>query len=246
MTAFKKLLVVGGLHGDEPTGIAVAKHFLSQKTKGVFGVLGNEAAIKRNKRFLETDLNRSFGKKMPVSLEEKIASSLAATVHKADLIIDIHNTKAKNCTSVIVTCKPNSLHKTLANYFGFSRMIIMPSSGSLIAQNSKRAISLEISESDRPKHSEEDLARLITNLKLVKFKRAELAYYRFVNAVPLKTLERLGIKKSQLENFVRLPKGVVAKLQLDKTKAYSPFFLKKDKKEEIAFTLIERIMEEQL
>ena len=51
-----KLAIVCCLHGTEPYGLEVVKRL------PVFPpfFIGNEKALKENKRFIDTDLNRSF------------------------------------------------------------------------------------------------------------------------------------------------------------------------------------------
>ena len=55
-----KILVLGGMHGNEPLGPEVVKLFKAAPVAGVSAVLANPEAIAANRRFTEEDLNRSF------------------------------------------------------------------------------------------------------------------------------------------------------------------------------------------
>jgi len=81
------MIYITGLHGDEyiPT-IALASQNIPQ-------IIGNPKAISKNKRFLERDLNMSFGTK-GTSYEEKIAKKLLKQIPKDEIIIDFHTTSS--------------------------------------------------------------------------------------------------------------------------------------------------------
>ena len=55
-----KILVIGGMHGNEMLGIDLVKSLQENPLENIDSVLANEEAIKINKRFVEQDLNRSF------------------------------------------------------------------------------------------------------------------------------------------------------------------------------------------
>ena len=63
-----KILVVGGVHGNEQTGIALARVFIADKDARINGLVVNREAVRKKVRFLETDLNRSFGVLCPITI----------------------------------------------------------------------------------------------------------------------------------------------------------------------------------
>jgi succinylglutamate desuccinylase len=101
------LVILGGIHGDEKTGIEVVKelHAMFQEGKERLSegsltlILGNEEAIRINKRGTspEYNLNRMFTDHHlsgPVLdfYESRRAHELASLLQSADISIDIHST----------------------------------------------------------------------------------------------------------------------------------------------------------
>src|SRR3990167_10700075 len=98
-----KILIIGGMHGNEPLGIEIAKRFQDRPIKGVDTILANEKAILNNSRFIEQDLNRSFpGNEDSNEYEIKRACFLLNLCKEYDLVLDFHNTYCPNneCTFI--------------------------------------------------------------------------------------------------------------------------------------------------
>lgn len=101
---FKKhsghIVISGIVHGNEvgslPAILKIIKDL--QENKISYGgkisfFLGNVAAAQKNVRFIETDLNRSFGSvNLIQTSEKKRASELAPLLSTADVYIDFHQT----------------------------------------------------------------------------------------------------------------------------------------------------------
>lgn len=234
MNHINNILIVGGLHGDEPSGIEVAKYFRKNTYSHIHSIIGNPEAIKQNIRFVGTDMNRSFQAKTYISIEEKRAKEIKKLLYKYDLIIDIHNTRAPHTTCAITTCTPNNLHILLANYFCFSKIVIMPPSGSLIAQNPDKAISLEIALDDTEKFSKEYLIKKLINLQeyLPSSKKKKLAIYKYGNTYKSSYLNKMGFDITNLTNFKDISKKQKIILKLPINNHYYPIFFKPDKKED--------------
>ena len=73
-----KILVIGGMHGNEMLGIDLVKSLQEDPLENIDSVLANEEAIKVNKRFVKQDLNRSF----PVIMCIFIALAVIKLPHK--------------------------------------------------------------------------------------------------------------------------------------------------------------------
>jgi succinylglutamate desuccinylase len=58
-----KILIIGGLHGNEPLGIEIVRYFLQSPTPNITCEYGNPEAIELNTRFKDLDLNRVFPSK---------------------------------------------------------------------------------------------------------------------------------------------------------------------------------------
>lgn len=116
--------VVGGAHGNESNGIALARHFeahpelASRPSFETVVVIGNPAAVAANRRYIETDLNRCFLAETlsdPAhqhSLEhcrarelDEILGPKRSSEPRADFVIDLHNSTA--ATGVALMLAPN-------------------------------------------------------------------------------------------------------------------------------------------
>ena len=76
-----ELAVVGGVHGDEPSGVRAIERLRAADLsleRGVKLVVANPSAVAAGERYLETDLNRSFPGDPDGSLEERLAAELCA------------------------------------------------------------------------------------------------------------------------------------------------------------------------
>ncbi len=93
------LSISGIIHGNEVGGLEVLIRLLTLiKEKSLAPkinlkfMLGNVEAYLQEKRFVETDLNRSFQLENPRSMEEKRAVELEKLVANSNFHIDIHQT----------------------------------------------------------------------------------------------------------------------------------------------------------
>jgi predicted deacylase len=75
-----ELAVVGGIHGDEPSGVHAVERLMAAPPpveRPVLLVIANERAIEADERYLDTDLNRSFpGDPDSDAHEERLAHEL--------------------------------------------------------------------------------------------------------------------------------------------------------------------------
>jgi len=97
--SYKTLVLSALTHGNEVGGLDVLIDILkSLQNKSLDPklnlrfILGNVDAYKANKRFLETDMNRSFMVDTPQSLEEKRAAMITPFIKGVDYLIDFHQT----------------------------------------------------------------------------------------------------------------------------------------------------------
>ncbi|SRR3990167_6806014 len=236
-----KILVVGGVHGNEQTGIALARVFIADKDARINGLVVNREAVRKKVRFLETDLNRSFGVLCPMSFEERLARKQILRLKKFGLVLDVHNTKASGTTCAITVQEPNELQLRVATHLGFSKLVVMPPGGSLISVVPQRSLSVEIAEGDRVMYPEDELVDKIRTIEISGLDLPRVDVYMYVGKVMRKTLLRLGIKYSSLRNFAPLTSQQKKKLGLKQSVVVTPIFFKKYRMEEVALTLIERL-----
>ncbi len=110
-----RVAIVGCVHGDEPLGKYVIGSLIT-KLEVIRGsvnfFIAHPLALQKHKRFLETDLNRSFPGKKNGSIEEKIAYDLRKILAQFDIVIDIHSTNS-NFDSLAIITKYNTKTRNL-------------------------------------------------------------------------------------------------------------------------------------
>jgi aspartoacylase len=125
------VLLVGGTHGNELTGVHCIKHFKESNFAEYFSdiklnyLMANPKAIEENKRYCDQDLNRSF---KPIDLadnkknnrEQSLAKKInqiygSSSNNPVDFIIDLHTSTANMQTNIVLT-KTDLFHLQLAAY----------------------------------------------------------------------------------------------------------------------------------
>jgi hypothetical protein len=109
-----RIVILWGVHGNEPTGVEVIKMLqdsLSIDTWKVDLLIAHPQAIEKRTRFIEKDLNRSFGMQQDGTLESRLANRIEAYIQWADMVIDIHNTVTNSSPRFVI-----SEHKQLLPY----------------------------------------------------------------------------------------------------------------------------------
>jgi succinylglutamate desuccinylase len=131
MHPIKRVLIVGGTHGNEFTGVYLIKkfqqfpHLTQQKGFEVHTLLANPQAYAIGRRYVDTDLNRCFQKSSLVdpnltSYEAQQAKKIFQTFGTngslaADFVIDLHTTTS-NMGLTIILSKKDSFNLRLAAY----------------------------------------------------------------------------------------------------------------------------------
>jgi len=130
----KKLLIIGGMHGNEHSGPEAMERVIEllqpqeNKVKGtVYFILGNLEALRRNERFVDVDLNRIWSDKHIASpngnydyKELKEIYDLIENICQGDYspctLLDLHTFSADSG----IFCIPaeNEKSEALAQYFG--------------------------------------------------------------------------------------------------------------------------------
>ncbi|MGE3611388.1 MAG: aspartoacylase [Bacteriovoracaceae bacterium] len=107
-----KVLIIGGTHGNEWTGITIVKHY-TETLKNEFPeldlhfIFANPEAHQLNKRFKDEDLNRAFqflNESRENSFEHQRAKEIKSQIASAPcFIIDLHTTTSNMGSTLIVT-----------------------------------------------------------------------------------------------------------------------------------------------
>ena len=124
----KRIAIVGGTHGNEAIGVALARHFLRhpelvrRPSFDVDVLLHNLDAIDKNVRYVEEDLNRCYYLKDLNNAERKMTleavrakevNSLLGpkgSMPRTDLCIDLHTTTANTGVALMMPPKDELSH----------------------------------------------------------------------------------------------------------------------------------------
>jgi len=235
-----RILVIGGTHGDERTGIEVAVHLMNSKFQGIDALISNRRAVNLGKRFVETDLNRSFGVEHPKSYEEFRARMISSKLRQYDLVLDFHNTTSKTTCGIVTTEKPSNIQIAVLEAFGLRKCIIMPAGHSLCGQIPQTAIGLEISRSDK-KFSKDFLVDKIKRIRkemLIFSSEAKSLrfYYHCGQKVTMTQLKLAGLSIHDFSDFRFIEEEIARTLGIEFPSV--PFLLReKAYGEEFAFNV---------
>ncbi len=143
MKKIKNILIVGGTHGNERTGVFLIEKWLKYSDKiareslNIDLLLANPQAIKANRRYLEKDLNRCFSSNIltdpsqtafEVSRARELEQQLGGKGNcRYDFIIDLHTSTANMGVNLVLT-KHDHFHHAMIGYMQQQRDDVMATS----------------------------------------------------------------------------------------------------------------------
>ncbi|WP_290810321.1 succinylglutamate desuccinylase/aspartoacylase family protein [Halovivax sp.] len=96
-TGTPEIAVVGGIHGDEPSGVRAVEHLLEENptvNRPVKLIVANERAIEERVRYVDEDLNRAFpGDHDAETHEGRLAARLVDELEEC-LVFSMHSTQS--------------------------------------------------------------------------------------------------------------------------------------------------------
>lgn len=218
----RKILVIGGTHGNELLGVKLVESLQKQPLENVDAIIANPRAVKVGTRFTESDLNRSFGPQKNRAYEVKRAREIQTIAKNYDVVLDFHNTQTpgNNCSFVGDECAP--LLYDVAKTLGFSTCI--EATYDCINKYCLNTISMEISIGD----ALDDIAvwrEKIAKLATANLQKAvtPLALYRFSRRVTWEEKEKYDF--SGWRPFQEISRRDVEVLCLKKECNYAPIFV---------------------
>lgn len=119
--------VIGGMHGNEHIGIRVFEQFINTYTvkHGTFRfVIANPAAVSRNIRFIESDLNRNFPGFQDGNVEQNLALHVLDSCKDSDILLDFHTCPTP--TSAFCITRGTKQQLDLARICNIDKCIIYP------------------------------------------------------------------------------------------------------------------------
>lgn len=208
-----RILVIGGMHGNEPLGISIVKLFLKKPEKDVDVVLANDLAIEANSRFLGQDLNRSFpGNNRSRDYEPRRAAQLLSMAKGYDLVLDFHNTYCPNNDCGFVGQSASELLYKTAATFNLYRIIV--ADYDCINKYAPNCLSVEVSLDSQQNKPDVWYERIIqlSELNSLDEDTSKLEKYRFVYRMTLQDRERFALKAKELKAFEPISDGLADKL----------------------------------
>lgn len=196
-----KVLVIGGMHGNEPLGIELVKLLQNKPIENVDAIIANEEALIANARFTGQDLNRLFpGNKASEAYEPKRASELTELCKQYDVVLDFHNTYCPdNDCGFVGEAALRSLYD-VASYLCLNRVIV--ADYDCINKYAPNCLSVEISMDS----AENDVAtwrekvRALSLLKKIPSAN-DVTTYRFIYRMTLEDRDGLNLPSQNLQAF---------------------------------------------
>ena len=176
------ILIVGGTHGNEQTGLQMVAQTEDAKVEGITAVVANAKAVQANKRYIDEDLNRIFNTEGD-SHEHSLIPFLEEKM-KDKFVIDFHNTTADSMSCLIVNSTSLTMF-AVATALGLNKILIIPSQNNLIS--GEGGVGVEISRNEMKKYSAKKMFQAIKEMKEGKIsdnKYSDIEIYEMKLIIP--------------------------------------------------------------
>lgn len=202
----KKILLIAATHGDEKIGLEVIERLINKKLDKYFDFLiGNPKALKRNLRFIEVDLSRSYpGIKNSSLYEEKRAFKNLSFAKRYQYIIDIHEA-SQGINNFIIVPRERLPKLFPVNLIDLRIILLWPNPKGPLSQILENAIELEFGMKNKKREkviraAGNIIGKFIKNVyqKKEEKKKQEL-YYVYGNLMR----KEFSDKKRKLRDFCR-------------------------------------------
>ena len=193
-----KYQFVTAVHGNEPMPT------LALASVGITQIIGNPRALARGVRYVDRDLNASFGMRGS-SYEEERARELSKLLAPAKLVVDLHTFPCQSDPFAIVV---DLAMLQLATRLGLKHVVYMKYNikGGHALINHHRGVSVEVGQHTDPR-SFETTIKLITNLREETSKNDKTRVYEVYGKIE---------EPGQYANFVKID-GMVPVLYGEET-----------------------------
>jgi succinylglutamate desuccinylase len=195
----KNIQFVTVVHGNEPIPV------LALASLGVNQIVANPKALQDKVRFIEKDLNASFGTGGE-TYEEKRARELLRQVLKDKLILDLHTFSAKSEPFVVIV---DLKMLNFARSLGFKRIVYMNHNikrGHALI-NYKNGVSVELGEHNDPKSFERTI-KLVKRIRNGNISRGKSFVYEVYGIIKDRgDYENFKLFKNKKESFYPILAG---------------------------------------
>jgi succinylglutamate desuccinylase len=140
----KEILIAVATHGNERIGVEVVKNLVEQKLDRFFDFLiANPKALKKNTRFIDSDLNRSYpGNDKSDKYEEKLAAKNIKIAKRYKYVIDLH--EARLGTKNFIIIPRNKFDKSFPlDFINLDTILLWPDPKGTLGSCLKNTIELE-------------------------------------------------------------------------------------------------------
>jgi hypothetical protein len=212
-----KVLVIGGMHGNETLGIELVKSFQADPVDNVDVLVANEEAIAKNVRFVEQDLNRSFpGDVTSKQYELQRAAEIIEACKNYDIVFDFHNTYCSDNDCSFLGQQAKQLLYDASSELGLNRIII--ADYDCLNKYASNCLSVEISM-DSKNNNVEVWRNKITAISQKRFSpmTTQVATYQFVYRMTLEDKEKFKLMNRDLKAFVAMDRQLSKDMGLEGT-----------------------------
>ncbi|MDN5274690.1 MAG: succinylglutamate desuccinylase [Candidatus Saccharibacteria bacterium] len=218
-----KILVIGGMHGNEPLGINLVEKIKASKIPNVDAVTANNMALIANKRFTTQDLNRSFpGDITSSEYELNRAAELTLLCNRYDVVLDFHNTYCPGNDCSFIGENANQQLLDVSSFLDLNRIII--ADYDCINKYALNCISVEISMNSTLNDVETWYQKIINlSQQALLPKQSSIERYKFVYRMTLEDRDTYTLANQGLVTFEPIRPQLARKMGLD-TPAY-PIFI---------------------
>lgn len=160
-----RILFVASQHGNEALGKELVYYIMARHPKlmdYIDVIVGNPEAVQKNIRFIETDLNRSWGFSGELTHEQTRAHELQNYISQSNavLVLDLHTTATNQPRCFIAHSTDGEVAKFMAASH-IDNVVVMPdhvAEPSLIGKN-PHAVSIEVADAELSDNLYESLAK---------------------------------------------------------------------------------------
>ncbi len=210
-----KVLVIGGMHGNEPLGIDLVKKIRDSPLANVETLIANKNALENNVRFLEEDLNRSFPGDINSQVYElKRPAEILKVANEFDIVLDFHNTHCPDNDCGFIGNSAREGIAGVAEYLGLRRLVV--ADYDCINKYVNNCLSVEISLHSTQNDTELWYRKVKELATLDSYPKTEnLEYYRFIYRLTLDDKIKYDLKEENLSAFKTIDKKLSVKLGMD-------------------------------
>lgn len=202
----KKILFIIATHGDEKIGLEVIERLKLKKLNRFFDCLiASPRALRKNARFIDVDLNRSYpGAKNSKLYEKKRAYENLQKAKKYQYVVDIHEA-SQGINNFIIAPRERLPKLFPINLINLKTILLWPNPKGSLSQILENAIELEFGMKNKKREKVIRVAgniieKFIKNIyQKKKEKKKQKLYYVYGNL----TGKEFSDKKRKLRDFCR-------------------------------------------